>query len=108
MRQLWEFNRNFPKTSRVEPTTRKRKAEHPEDWAGYRVRQMLQLLYTISMLCLLRFDEALRIMWSDLEMLKDDNGARYVKLSLPFRKTAQYGGESWLLRAVPPPMPIVR
>ncbi|KAH9842321.1 uncharacterized protein C8Q71DRAFT_682538, partial [Rhodofomes roseus] len=59
MRQLWEFNIKYS-TDRRRTTSRKRKAEHPEDWAGYRVRQMLQLLYIVSMLCLLRFDEALR------------------------------------------------
>ncbi|TFY50614.1 hypothetical protein EVJ58_g10970, partial [Rhodofomes roseus] len=91
--QLWTFNRSVARMDRVGTSSRKRKAEHPEDWAGYRVRQMLQLLYTISMLCLLRYDEALRIRWSDIEMLHR-NGVPCVKLSLPFRKTAQYGGVS--------------
>ena len=54
---------------------------------------MLQLLYVISMLCLLRYDEALRIMWSDIKLEKR-NGKHILVLSLPFRKTHQYGGMS--------------
>ncbi|EPT03529.1 hypothetical protein FOMPIDRAFT_1116000, partial [Fomitopsis schrenkii] len=91
MRQLWAFNMRFPQSEPIEPITRKRKAENPEKWAGYRTRQMLQLLYTISMLCLLRYDEALRIMWTDLEPAVM-NGVHCLRLNLPFRKTAQYGG----------------
>ncbi|KAH9842309.1 uncharacterized protein C8Q71DRAFT_852879 [Rhodofomes roseus] len=89
--ELWEFNIKYS-TDRRRTTSRKRKAEHPEDWAGYRVRQMLQLLYIVSMLCLLRFDEALRIMWTDITMFVNDDGIHCVRLDLPFRKTAQYGG----------------
>lgn len=92
MRQLWAFNMRFPQSEPIEPITRKRKAENPEKWAGYRTRQMLQLLYTISMLCLLRYDEALRIMWTDLEPAVM-NGVHCLRLNLPFRKTAQYGGK---------------
>lgn len=95
MRQLWAFNTSFPQSESIEPMTRKRKAEHPEKWAGYCTRQMLQLLYTISMLCLLRYDEALRIMWTDLQPSIVD-GVHCLRLNLPFRKTAQYGGKSIL------------
>lgn len=84
MRQLWEFNTGFPQSESMEPITRKRKAEHPEKWAGYRsTRQMLQLLYAISMICLLRYDEALRIMWTDLQP-SVVNGVHCLRLDLPF------------------------
>ncbi|KAI0324841.1 hypothetical protein GY45DRAFT_1349214 [Cubamyces sp. BRFM 1775] len=78
MKKLWEFNRNFPR-------------EELKINSRYKVRQMLQTLYTISMLCLLRYDEALRIMWSDVELLEMD-GSFVVKLTLPFRKTCQTSG----------------
>ena len=54
---------------------------------------MLSLLYVISFLCLLRYDEALRIQWDwvTLEVLPD--GTHRLKLSLPYRKTHQTGGE---------------
>ncbi|KAI0761063.1 hypothetical protein BD413DRAFT_607291 [Trametes elegans] len=93
MKKLWEFNTNFKKHKELEVASRKRKLENPELWAGYKVRLMLQTLYIVSMLCLLRYDEALRIMWSDIEFLTLD-GQCVVKLSLPFRKTCQTGGIS--------------
>ncbi|GBE83361.1 hypothetical protein SCP_0504090 [Sparassis crispa] len=43
------------------------------------------------MLCLLWYDEALRIMWSDVHLEMCDGTSR-VRLDLPFRKTAQNGG----------------
>ncbi len=91
MKKLWEFNRNFELEHEIKPNSRKRKQEHPELWAGYKVRHMLQTLYTISMLCLLRYDEALRIMWSDI-VFEEENGVPIATLSLPFRKTDQTGG----------------
>lgn len=93
MHALWEFNSNFSQSSERAP--RKRKAEDSTDWAGYNVRQMLQALYIVSMLCLLRYNEALRIMWSDIELLKVRN-KHVVRLSLPFRKTHQNGGMSYI------------
>ncbi|KAH9927788.1 uncharacterized protein B0H18DRAFT_1084655 [Fomitopsis serialis] len=96
VKRLWEFNIDFQLTDSSQTTSRKRKAECPEQWAGHRVRRMLHLLYVISMLCLLRVDEALRIMWTDIEMLVVDIAGKgkvhCVRLDLPFRKTAQYGG----------------
>lgn len=91
MKLLWEHNLSFPRDTETRPQKRKNLGEHEQGWAGYQTRQMLQLLYTVSMLCLLRYDEALRIMWSDVDfiMLK---GQPVVKLNLPFRKTHQTGG----------------
>jgi integrase len=96
------------------PTSRKRKAENPSEWAGFSLRMMLYLLYLLSMLCLLRYDEALRITWADVTFQVQDllienhwldvtpelftkqvnyRPAHFrVKLELPFRKTHQYGG----------------
>jgi integrase len=96
------------------PISHKRKAENPSEWAGFSLRMMLYLLYLLSMLCLLRYDEALRITWADVTFQIQDlvienhwldvapelfaKQVNYrpvhfqVKLKLPFRKTHQYGG----------------
>ena len=60
-------------------------------WAGYKVRQMLHTLYVTSMLCLLRYDEALRIQWHHVHFEQDAKGRPIVRLELPFRKTDQTG-----------------
>ncbi|OSD07360.1 DNA breaking-rejoining enzyme [Trametes coccinea BRFM310] len=91
MRKLWEFNTSFPYKAELEQNSRKRKREQPEHWAGHKVRQMLQALYVVSMLCLLRYDEALRIMWTDINFTCI-GGVPVVELRLPFRKTDQNGG----------------
>lgn len=113
MKQLWEFAWST-EPKEFGPTSRKQKAEDPSKWAGFSIHMMLYLLYLVSMLCLLRYDEALHITWADVTFqvqdLQIDNHwldaapelfaeqANYqpahfrVKLELPFRKTHQYGG----------------
>ncbi|RDX46842.1 hypothetical protein OH76DRAFT_1419903 [Lentinus brumalis] len=88
MKRLWTFNLSYPREAETRPL--KRGDQHSAKWAGYKTRQMLQLLYITSMTCLLRFEEALRIMWSDVEFT-ERNGCPVVVLSLPFRKTHQVG-----------------
>jgi hypothetical protein len=61
------------------------------EWGGARLRMMLQCIYTIAFFCLLRFDEVLRIELKDIEVVDKLKGK--IKLTLPFRKTHQYGGE---------------
>lgn len=96
MKKLYEFNMLFEKKDEEHTsTTRKRKQEHPECWATFGLRLMLMLLYTVSMLCLLRYDEALRITWADVHFENLPNSTRNpfrVRLDLPFRKTHQNGG----------------
>lgn len=53
---------------------------------------MLQFLYVLSFWCLLRYDEALNIDFNQIEMEVGGDGVVYLKISLPFRKTHQYGG----------------
>ncbi|KAG1719996.1 hypothetical protein EDB19DRAFT_1647523, partial [Suillus lakei] len=114
LKALWVFNCAAERNEHMR-ISRKRKAEHPEDWGGFLIRMMLYLLYLVSFLCLLHFDEALRITWSDVTfqvkdpLLKDhwidatpnllhQGGCRStdfrVCLMLPFRKTHQQGGAS--------------
>ena len=56
---------------------------------------MLQCIYSISFLCLLRFDEVLRIEMKDVEVMDKLKG--HIKLTLSFRKTHQYGGKLFSL-----------
>ncbi|KAN0081028.1 hypothetical protein V8E54_004232 [Elaphomyces granulatus] len=50
------------------------------NWGGPLQRLMMQAIYTISFLCLLRFDEVLKII---------DMDQYHIRLTLPFRKTHQ-------------------
>lgn len=59
-------------------------------WGGARARRLLHAAYTISFICLLRFDEVLRIQCHDIEVVSKT----CIKLTLPFRKTSQFGGTS--------------
>ncbi|KAJ7252839.1 hypothetical protein C8J57DRAFT_1437368 [Mycena rebaudengoi] len=96
MKKLWTFNTEFvvEGSSGYGATSKKRRHEHPEVWAGHSVRMMLQLLYIVSMLCLLRYDEALRITWQDVRFEQLEHGVLRIRLDLPFRKTHQNGGIS--------------
>ena len=52
----------------------------------------LQAIYTLAFLCLLRADEVLKIQFEHISFSKED-GLSCIKLTLPFRKTHQFGGE---------------
>jgi hypothetical protein len=65
---------------------------------------MLQCIYLLSFLCLLRFDEVLQIQLHHLTV--DNEASATVSLNLVFRKTKQEGGLSlcpnmWLLLMLP-------
>jgi hypothetical protein len=62
---------------------------HGHEWGGGCARCLLQAAYTIAFLCLLRFDEVLKIQAQDIEVLS----ATSISLTLPFRKTSQFGGK---------------
>ncbi|KAG1884892.1 hypothetical protein F4604DRAFT_1878459 [Suillus subluteus] len=112
LKELWVFNCAAERNEHVR-ISRKRKAEHPEDWGGFLIQMMLYLLYLVSFLCLLRFDEALQITWHDVSFQVKDpllkghwidatpkifnqgifKGSDFhVRLMLPFRKMHQHGG----------------
>jgi integrase len=94
LQKLHNFNLSFEEEEG--PDSRKCKAERPENWAGHSIRVMLLLIYIIAFLCLLRFDEVLNIKWSWIQ-LETYKGRKRIKLSLPFRKTHQYGGKNvWI------------
>jgi hypothetical protein len=83
--KLYEKNQEFT----IQPLQKINDTDH-ENWGGARLRTMLQCIYSIAFLCLLRFDEVLRIEHKDIEVV--DNIKGEIKLTLPFRKTHQYGG----------------
>ena len=91
LKRLYEKNKSVPISHDL---MRMRKFENTEDihWGGGKLRMMLQCIYTIAFLCLLRFDEVLRIQLKDIEVVDKEKG--HIKLTLPFRKTHQYGGMS--------------
>jgi len=62
MKKLYKYNMSFDKDEEHTSTSRKRKQEHPECWAGFGLRLDAHVFYIrSSMLCLLRYDEALRM-----------------------------------------------
>ncbi|KAG0694256.1 hypothetical protein DFH29DRAFT_985313 [Suillus ampliporus] len=90
--ELYEHNINFIDND-LGPTSKKRKAQAPQNWAGSTTRLMLQLMFNTAMLVLLRFEEVLRITWNDVQFEHcQPQHVRRVRLMLPFRKTHQYGG----------------
>ena len=87
MRKSYEYTEAYPHDSEPLPGSHKR----PYEWAGWRVRIMLHALFTISMLCLLRFGEALALMWEDIAF-EYHEGVIRIKINLLVRKTHQNGG----------------
>lgn len=87
--QLYHHN-NKPDVAEIKPVTRRARNApvDPNEWEGGRSRRMLHAVYIISFLCLLRFDEALKIQMQDIRWLNETS----FELTLPFRKTSQYGG----------------
>jgi hypothetical protein len=55
------------------------------NWGGPLQRLMMQAIYVISFLCLLRFDEVLKIQHHHIEVIDMDQ--YHIRLTLPFRKT---------------------
>ena len=78
----------------MESLSRKRRFDE-HYWGGKRLRLMLNCIYTFAFLCLLRFDEVLRIQLKDIEVVSREKG--HIKLTLAFRKTHQYGGSNFAL-----------
>jgi hypothetical protein len=71
------------------PQSRLRSGRDLQNWGGGRTRRLLHAIYTIAFWCLLRVDEVLKIQIHDLEVISGTS----IKLTLPFRKTDQFGGE---------------
>ena len=89
LERLYDINHSFP-VYRLGEAPLGPNGE--KNWGGGRLRLMLQCIYTIAFLCLLRFDEVLKIQAHHLEVI--DEGLGEIKLTLPFRKTHKHGGLS--------------
>ncbi|KAJ3851060.1 hypothetical protein EV368DRAFT_83926 [Lentinula lateritia] len=91
---LFEFN-NQPKFAEPRPyePTARNIPKDPTDWGGCRARALLHLGYTLAFCDLLRIDELLKIQVHDIVIEKDPKtGVVTLTLTLPFRKTSQFGG----------------
>lgn len=67
--------------------------EQLHKWGGPRTRRLLWAVYTIAFTCLLRSDEVLNI---QAHHVKYNAQTLKLTITLPFRKTAQFGGECHL------------
>ena len=85
---LYHFN-HHEENWKIHEVASHKKSDTTEDWGGGQTHHLLQFAYTISFLRLLRFDEVLRIQAHDIEFMSET----CIKLTLPFRKTAQNGGK---------------
>lgn len=88
MKKLYHFNLSFTQDGLTSGTNNK---HDRTQWGGPRVRLMLQTLYIVAYLCLLRFDEALSLTWENVHFEEWEQAFR-VRLELTVRKTHQYGG----------------
>jgi hypothetical protein len=94
LKALWDFNHK-PEHWTIKPYAPQPRSGTRHDlqnWGGGRARRLLQAIYALSFWCLLRFDEVLKVQFHDLEVIS----STCIKLSLPFRKTDQFGGTSVL------------
>ena len=74
MKKLYKYNMSFDRNE-LALNLQKHKQDHLECLAGFGLQLMLMLLYTISMLCLLRYDEAIKITWADVHLEEISNSA---------------------------------
>lgn len=93
LKKLYYYNMEFP-TESLAPADR---ASDRTNWGGQRVRLMLQTVYIVSFLCLLRFDEALSMTWDNVHF-EEWEGTYRIRLDLPVRKTHQCGGMVFCLQ----------
>ena len=89
LKMLMDFNRLAENWTiqRYAPSQRTGIGGDARKWGG-RARRLLHAIYLIAFWCLLRFDEVLKIQFHDLEVISPS----CIKLTLPFRKTHQFGG----------------
>lgn len=89
LEQLYTINSNQREISLQE--RREQFAEDPEEnWGGFKLRLMLQCIYILAFLCLLRSDEVLKIKYEHIKIIDKVKGQ--IALNLEFRKTHQNGG----------------
>jgi hypothetical protein len=97
LKRIYDFNHQ-PEYWNLKPVGfyRKGKGKNINNWGGGRARRLLHAAYVIAFLCLLRIDEVLKIEMHHIEFISDTK----IKLTLPFRKTHQFGCKLGLLHLV--------
>ncbi|KAL0566138.1 hypothetical protein V5O48_015880 [Marasmius crinis-equi] len=102
IRLMYNYARK-PENWIVKPFEQRHRATaDPDEWGGPKFRRLLLLAYNIAFLCLLRVDEVLNIRMQDIRLMTDEDGQRMLKLTLPFRKTNQFGNiKPFYLRELP-------
>ncbi|KAJ3822043.1 DNA breaking-rejoining enzyme [Lentinula raphanica] len=91
LKKLYYFNTQtkFREPQPHQPSTR---GTRTGGELGCRARTMLTLAYNIAFCGLLRVDELLKIQFHDIKVTKDPKtGLTKLTLTLPFRKTSQFG-----------------
>jgi hypothetical protein len=89
MEDLYHFNHR-PENWNIKDYAPGTKKKADDQWGGGRARRLLGLAYIIAFNCLLRVDEVLKIQCQDLVLIPGNK----LRLTLPFRKTNQFGGAS--------------
>ncbi len=89
LKRLYDFNQRSENwdLKGYTPGTRNRAGDQ---WGGGHTRRLLGLAFTLAFSCLLRADEVLKIKSQDIVLI----GEHRLELTVPFRKTSQYGSES--------------
>jgi hypothetical protein len=90
MAALYDFNHQPEKWNLEKISSTRQDGADIHQWGGPLHRRAVQAIYTIAFLCMLRIDEALKIQFHHIEI-----GEKKIILTLPFRKTHQFGGESF-------------
>lgn len=85
LKKLWNHNHQ-PENYNVKDYAPKKRGD--ENWGGARTTRELEAIYTLANICLLRVDEVLKI---EVHHIKLEG--TMLTLTLPFRKTHQYGGK---------------
>jgi hypothetical protein len=96
MKKMYDFGRLHGYWDVKDYAPKPRNETDIHNWGGARLRCLLHAVYTIAFMCLLRFDEALKIQVHDIEFGTDPERPSF-RLTLPFRKTDQTGSAFLLL-----------
>ena len=89
LRKLYDFNDTIKPNSLTDLTSTKKDSDGYRIWGGRNQRIMMQAMYGIAFLCLLRFDEVLRIQHHHIKVLNKEESK--IEITLNFRKTHQLG-----------------
>ncbi|KAF8872930.1 hypothetical protein CPB84DRAFT_1896096, partial [Gymnopilus junonius] len=90
LEELYHFNNDPEGWHRSLGTLEGAPSPSFHSWAGPRHRLELQAIYTLAFVCLLRVDEVLKIRWEHIDIQLQN---KKMVLTLPFRKTHQFGGQ---------------